>query len=547
MRAFIMLLLLLSGRAVASEEIPLKNWPVAFDSLLGDRQVQATRPLRSEVNAVPSAASHFIATVPCRVLDTRNSGSPIPANSTRTVDVPGSGCGIPPGASAYSMSFTAMNPADNGYLTAYPTGSARPTTATMSYLAGGAAFDNAAIVPAGTAGAIDAYVAAQLHLIVDINGYFKEPVVVGVSAGAGLLSTGSENVTLSVNFAGSGSAGTVARSDHRHHVQTVIVSPAETAVSSGTALLTALAGITDASVTKPYLLKIEPGVYDLGSSSLAMKQFVDVEGSGETVTLVTATGGPVSTVIGASNAEIRFLTIENTGGGTNAIGLNTNNSNVRATHLTIRASGGTDQSSGVWLNGGTPELAESRVTASASGPALSVAIRSNLSSFTLRDITAAASGSNTVSALQISGGSATLENVTAVANGGTFGEAYAVNVIGFATVTMSDGSATASGGTSASGVRIQSSTMTLNSVRAGASGATNAYGMQTFAVSGGPFVIKINQSVLSGTTYSVMNDTEFSAFVGGSQLNGGPVSNSGTVQCAAVYDENYIFSANTCP
>ena len=180
---------------VAAQElrVPLKNWPVRFEQA----PVAETR-LRVETNAVPSAASHFVSVVPCRVLDTRNSGSPIPTNTTRTVDVPGSGCGIPAGAAAYSMSFTAMNPVDNGYLTAYPTGSTRPTTATMSYLNGGPAFDNAAIVPAGSLGAIDVYVAAQLHLIIDINGYFVEGVVTSLSPGTGVSGGGTGNVTVAI-------------------------------------------------------------------------------------------------------------------------------------------------------------------------------------------------------------------------------------------------------------------------------------------------------------------------------------------------------------
>jgi hypothetical protein len=64
-----------------------------------------------------------------------------------------------------------------------------------------------------------------------------------------------------------------------------------------------LSGITDASPDNPYLLKIEPGVYDLGSSPLVMKQWVDVEGSGEGVTTITRAGSPdfdTGTVVAAN-------------------------------------------------------------------------------------------------------------------------------------------------------------------------------------------------------------------------------------------------------
>jgi len=51
----------------------------------------------------------------------------------------------------------------------------------------------------------------------------------------------------------------------------------------------ALNAITDASESNPYLVKIMPGVYDV-STSVIMKSYVDIEGSGENVTKITATG-----------------------------------------------------------------------------------------------------------------------------------------------------------------------------------------------------------------------------------------------------------------
>ena len=54
--------------------------------------------------------------------------------------------------------------------------------------------------------------------------------------------------------------------------RTILVSPERTAAESGAALLSALNGITDNSSTNPYLIKIEPGIYDTGSKSIQMKQ-----------------------------------------------------------------------------------------------------------------------------------------------------------------------------------------------------------------------------------------------------------------------------------
>ena len=63
--------------------------------------------------------------------------------------------------------------------------------------------------------------------------------------------------------------------------------PGDTPTTAGTALLNTLNGITDNSATNPYLIKVGPGIYDLGTSSLQMKEYVDIEGSGEKTTKIT--------------------------------------------------------------------------------------------------------------------------------------------------------------------------------------------------------------------------------------------------------------------
>jgi hypothetical protein len=80
----------------------------------------------------------------------------------------------------------------------------------------------------------------------------------------------------------------------------------------------ALLAIGDASATKPYLVKIMPGVYELGTNALVMKSYVDVEGSGQGVTVIRGqgtTGGGFRHVVFAAAApsELRSLTIEGIG------------------------------------------------------------------------------------------------------------------------------------------------------------------------------------------------------------------------------------------
>lgn len=126
--------------------------------------------------ATPSGLSFYPVT-PCRVADTRNAagvfGGPVMAASgTRSFPVPQSSCGIPATARAYSINVTVVPDAGTlHYLSAWPAGSAQPLVSTLNSFNGSIAA-NAAIVPAGTAGAINLFATHRTHVIVDINGYF---------------------------------------------------------------------------------------------------------------------------------------------------------------------------------------------------------------------------------------------------------------------------------------------------------------------------------------------------------------------------------------
>jgi len=93
--------------------------------------------------------------------------------------------------------------------------------------------------------------------------------------------------------------------------KTILVSPKSTETASGTALKNALSGITDAGETNPYLIIIEPGIYDIGkgTSGIQMKEYVDIQGSGENVTKITGVINDYysGVLLGADNAEVRFL------------------------------------------------------------------------------------------------------------------------------------------------------------------------------------------------------------------------------------------------
>jgi hypothetical protein len=222
--------------------------------------------------------------------------------------------------------------------------------------------------------------------------------------------------------------------------RTVIVSPVGTNAQNGQALLNALSSINDASASKPYLLYIEPETYDLGNRRLQMKPFVDMQGSGELNTTITSTvsseNGTAGSVEGANNAEVRFLTVQNTGtpsvegfrisilndsgspqfthvsaettGGDNAyhIGVsNTDNARPTMTDVMASASGSSSRNAGVLVSGGSTTMSD--VTASASGSRNpNTAVQIDDGSVTINQSKLSATGPGQDEALAQDGGSA---------------------------------------------------------------------------------------------------------------------------------------------
>jgi uncharacterized repeat protein (TIGR03803 family) len=138
--------------------------------------VTMTQPL--SVDAIFSEAQQFVAVTPCRLVDTRpeqGGSGPIPGGTFRNFPIPQEGgCNIPDTAAAYSLNVSVVPQGPLGYLTIWPAGENRPVVATLNSLDGRIKAD-AAIVPAGTSGAVSVYVTQTANVVLDINGYF-EPV-----------------------------------------------------------------------------------------------------------------------------------------------------------------------------------------------------------------------------------------------------------------------------------------------------------------------------------------------------------------------------------
>ncbi len=132
--------------------------------------------------ADPSPAVFYTVT-PCRIVDTRNVpdgplAGPIlgasPAERTFTL-VPG--CGIPADAKVVSANVTVTGGGAAGDLRLFPSDTPLPVSTTISFGAGKTRANNAMLLLSATGQAGRVTVrndsAAPIHLIVDVNGYFK--------------------------------------------------------------------------------------------------------------------------------------------------------------------------------------------------------------------------------------------------------------------------------------------------------------------------------------------------------------------------------------
>jgi hypothetical protein len=126
--------------------------------------------------AVSGPPTQFIAVPPCRLVDTRQgSGGPIQGGTFQTFSLPqlaqSGGCASLSSAAAYSLNVSVVPQGPLGYLTVWPTGQPQPVVSTMNSL-DGRVKANAAVVGAGTNGAVNVFASNTTDVVLDIDGYF---------------------------------------------------------------------------------------------------------------------------------------------------------------------------------------------------------------------------------------------------------------------------------------------------------------------------------------------------------------------------------------
>lgn len=419
------------------------------------------------VGASGGTASSFVPIVPCRLVDTRQASAvgprstPLGAGDTAVLAVWGTngGCTIPTSVTGIASNVTAVGATAPSYLALYPADVAQPATSNLNPAPGQPPTPNQVTVGLSAAGAIKVYNnSGSVDVIIDIVGYY-EPSSSGPAGPAGPAgAVGAAGAAGAVGPEGpEGPVGlTGATGDPAPRpAQVVWVAKSGGDFTSVSAALAAIGTtLPGATATAPYVIKVGPGIYTEPAGVL-LRDYVDIEGSGQSATTITATSTATQNAtvrgVGLLRGEIRNLTISNTGGGGEAYGLQfsgiTPAGGFRVTNVTANAAGGINNNYGTYLGSSAPII--NALTTAATGGVNTHAILNTFSSSpTMTNISAIASGgtgSNT-GVQNESSSSPTMTNIAATATGVASSVAFGVANFSSGSQTMTNVTATATGG-----------------------------------------------------------------------------------------------------
>lgn len=308
-----------------------------------------------------------------------------------------------------------------------------------------------------------------------------------------------------------------------------------------------MAGIADASADKPYLLKLEPGTYDLGTTTLQAKSYVDIEGSGRDVTQITSTTATAGTVSAGANITLRELSIINTLT-TGATALVISDSSLvrvlvesRPTEMTTN----TGQVSSLETDG-FPVLQDAfiRVTGGTNATGNVEAVRCNSGGLAIYNSSLNAKGGRSARALTIAGGcNATLRlsRLDAGNSQSTYGivvESGGVSVNHSQVFGLDAPSTTRAIRLDAGGAAIRGSHI------AAVGGATSIIGVEVL----GAATLTAMDAQLTGATAGVSSSSSGAVKIGTSMVSSVVNGGSGTLTCTLTYNAAFQSAGiNLCP
>ena len=163
----------IDGATLSTTAVSVGNWATHQAVDPTTHRIYVSNTWDNTVSVIAGDTTlQFVPVMPCRLVDTRDTGGPIPTETSRDFAIPQlGGCNIPATATAYSLNLTAMPYGPLGYLAVYPTGNYRPYVSTLNST-DGRVKANAVIMPAGVSGSVSVWVTYTTDIALDINGYF---------------------------------------------------------------------------------------------------------------------------------------------------------------------------------------------------------------------------------------------------------------------------------------------------------------------------------------------------------------------------------------
>ncbi|HBL30775.1 MAG TPA: hypothetical protein DD490_28400 [Acidobacteria bacterium] len=340
-------------------------------------------------------------------------------------------------------------------------------------------------------------------------------------------------------------------------IRTVVVSPVPgNPVASCNDLKAALAAIPSPSSTDRWLLKVEPGTYDCQDTYVQMREWVDIEGSGEGQTLITSYGpGPTAylkpTVLGANNAELRELTIGATPNPTPADGIQMGiflaetSTSLRRLSVNIDAGVNCD---GISIRGGSPVVTDVKVRTVCSNYNYGIinwaTLGGPVGSPAIERVSVLARNATNNHGIAIRDGMvpSVLQDLRVEASNGTANYGLHIDLTTSATLVVGESLIEAKTGSGTKyGIYLKGGLVSLHLEHSQVK--TAGAGTKTGIWAQGEHTVEVRSSIVTGSANTLGGTGTFK--VGASHLNGGAVAAPAT--CAGVYDENYTFYAATCP
>lgn len=322
-----------------------------------------------------------------------------------------------------------------------------------------------------------------------------------------------------------------------------VVPPGDTPLIGGENLRKALQSIVKVSAEEPWLVFVEPGVYDLGPQGLQLRPYIHLQGAGQHLTVLRSrAAGP--TVVAADHTELRSLTVEHVGGSGDAVALSHPSSLFRAREVVAVAREGSTRTVGILSSAGPGSGGFERVQASAT------ASRGETVGFFCDGCTVKVSGSTFLAqggdramGVAVRRGTVELWDSSASGQGGT--EALGVDAEGSRLVLVR---AEVSGaeGTVSVGVRLASTPASVRDSTLSGSGPSGrqARALEVLRSDSAPQLVDVQRSTLSGSTQTLRTAEGYSIRIAASQLRGGKADGNGIVSCTGCYDENLNSSAS---